>query len=316
MSSSCTIGILSYNAREQVVRAVRSVRQYAAAYPLVVWDNRSTDGSAEAVSSLMGEGRLVAGSRNLGFSGGSNALVQTCHTPYVLLMNADVCLEEPDTVERLVSYMNQHSDTIAVSPSIRDGTQLRHQAHRSITPQLCIVRDSFVGRLLRGSKWYRRANYQDKMPRAVFDAQKITNCCCMVRREKFLELGGFDERLILYWTEEEFGLKAQRRGYSQAVFGPCTVTHRHGASTASLNRSLLRGIYVRDRFVYMRSNFGLTAALLVEGLLALRPSFWGALYDYAGYLANRKAIAELSADVTQWRRSAECDPSPPSSRPS
>ena len=118
-------------------------------------------------------------------------------------MNADICLVDRGILE-ILRFMQSDDRIVGVSPSIRDKGELRHSACDLMTPMLAVARDTFIGKLLRRTDWYRRAAYLEVDPNSVFFSPKITNCCCVLRRDAFLSLGGFDTSQLLYWTEEAF----------------------------------------------------------------------------------------------------------------
>lgn len=297
MKDTCTIAILNYNASAQLIRAIESVRRFAPDMPLVIWDNNSSDTSVSDAEKAAPDATIIASPTNLWFARGCNAAIAACKTPFVFLMNADVFLEESSNLEYIIEYMTANPDLVATSPAIRDSGKLRHQAHNSITPLMCIARDTFAGKPLRRTKWYRNANHSDHAANEVFFSEKITNCCCMIRRNTFLKTGGFDTRLILYWTEEEFGRRCSRLGLKQAVFGHSTACHQHGGSTKSVDKLLIRAIYTYDRLTYMRVNFGFIRMLAVEILMILRPTFWHTLRDYYGIILYRRKIKQALLDV-------------------
>ncbi len=286
-----TVGILNYNSAEKVKTCLDSVMTYLPDCFVVVWDNASTDNSVTVIQRKFPQVCLRKSSINLWFAEGCNQLVRVCKTPYVLLMNADIRLENRRIIE-ILSFMQSEDRIVAVSPSINDNGRLRHSAHDLMTPMLIVARDTFLGKVLRRTDWYRCAAYAKVDPNRVFFSRKITNCCCVLRRDAFLSLGGFDASQLLYWTEEAFAWKAASVGYWQAVYGKCSVLHDHGASTSTLAKSFLRAIVVRDRWSYTRRHFGWLSNVLVEILILLRPRFWQIVKDYISYWRHRSRIKE------------------------
>jgi len=100
-------------------------------WKLIILDNGSSDKTVEKIKEQLKEGRLetnysvvdvelVEGEKNLGFAGGHNYLFthnQSSSTNYVLLLNQDMYLE-PDCLEKMVAFMDAHTDVGAVSPRL------------------------------------------------------------------------------------------------------------------------------------------------------------------------------------------------------
>jgi len=209
-------------------------------------------------------------------------------------MNADVSLKD-NAVPAMVEFMRASERLIGVSPVIYDQGIPRHAAGRAMTPLLTVARDTFFGKPLRWTRWYIKAMMSEHWPGETFFAEKITNGCCLLRREAFLSIGGFAESQLLYWTEEEFGRRAARLGYVQAAFGKATVDHDHGSSTVTLPRSFLRAIVVHDRISYIYRSFGPSQALMVELLMIFRPKIHKALDDLRSYQKWRPKIKAIKA---------------------
>lgn len=281
--SAFTVAILSFNVRDKLRLAIESALRLLPGVSVRVWDNGSSDGTAEMVRQLFPSVTFHYSPENILFARGCNELVSRCTTPYVLLMNADIQLVD-NSIQNIITFMEHDPSLVGVSPSVRDHGLLRHMSSGILTPFLCCVRDAFWGALFRDTRRYKAAMGENIPPDTTFPAAKITNCCCMLHRKAFLEIGGFCKRQLLYWTEEDFAIRVERRNMRQAVYGNCIVEHDHGSSTKKLPQELVRAIYVNDRITYMRTHFGIAAMLLVEAAL-LRPRFWKSAVEYAAYFS-------------------------------
>ena len=72
-------------------------------YEIIVLDNDSSDGSAEAISEKFPEVNLIASADNLGFSEGNNYCAKIAKGEYLLLLNPDtVTLDK--AVDKLLSF--------------------------------------------------------------------------------------------------------------------------------------------------------------------------------------------------------------------
>ena len=295
-----TAAVLSYNTSPKLRLCLKSIRTHLPSCKTVVWDNGSTDDSVLMVRRKFPDVEIISSPENLLFAEGCNHLIQHCQTEYVLLMNADIFLQN-DQLSDILPFMEAHEDLIAVSPAVKDAGRLRHLAHEAITPALAIARDSVLGKMLQRTRWDHRALFENVQPDEVFCAPKITNCCCIIRRDGFVALGGFHPDQLLYWTEEDFALRAGEAGYRQAVFGRCSVVHEHGSSTAKLPFPLLRAIVVRDRLSYMRRHFGFLATVIVELAVFFRPKLWYSIYYWYCFFTHRRELNRMARVVEGYR---------------
>lgn len=290
-----TVAIITFNVQDKLRVCLDSVRRFLPDIPVHVWDNGSTDGTLEMMRSGYAYVHYHRSNENLYFARGCNELIASCTTRYALLMNADIKLLDA-SVTGIVDYMESRRELIAVSPSITDHGLLRHMSSGIITPLRCIIRDSFFGMPFRSGRGFRTLNGSDIDPHSVFDAAKVTNCCCMIRCSHFLTIGGFSRRQLLYWTEEDFAVRVLRSGLKQSVYGKSIVEHDHGSSTKKLPAKLVRAIFVHDRIAYMRSLYGMVSAFVVE-LALVRPKIWNSIIEYYSYVSSLKVIAHLKKIV-------------------
>ena len=86
-----TVAIVSYNTRELTLAAIRTLFETTRATRMrvVVWDNASTDGSADAVAEAFPEVELVRSDENLGFAAANNRVAEAAETEWLLLLNPD-----------------------------------------------------------------------------------------------------------------------------------------------------------------------------------------------------------------------------------
>jgi GT2 family glycosyltransferase len=94
-----SVAILTWNRKEQVLRAIRSA--FEQSYPpheVVVVDSASTDGSAEAISREFPTVRIIRLHRNLGCPEGRNIALANCVGDVIFSLDDDGWLA-PDTLE-------------------------------------------------------------------------------------------------------------------------------------------------------------------------------------------------------------------------
>ena len=196
------IGILTYNVKNKLDLCLESVSEFLPEWPVYVLDNGSRDGTDAYVRTRYPRVHYFRNHKNVFFARGCNELVRMCQAEYTFLMNADISLPDNSCL-CLLDYLENHPDCIAVSPCVRDNKIIRHMASGIVTPLICIARDSFAGKFLRQTTWYKKAMLCDTNPRSTFTVPKITNSCCLVRSKEFLECNGFSTDFIMYWTEED-----------------------------------------------------------------------------------------------------------------
>jgi GT2 family glycosyltransferase len=202
---------------------------------IIVADGSSRDGSRE-IAEKHGARFLAFPNNGLGVL--YNRGVEAAQAPYVLLLNNDVALDRR-CVELLATELETNPTRFAADP-----TQFDWSGNRVIHARTTLRR----GRL---SREYIPGLHLDSVVRA--DAVVATVCAngaaMLVRRQMFLELGGFDETFFMEWEDLDLCWRAWMKGWPTVYVPDAAVRHRVGAVTtdaaaprrsASSHHNLLR----------------------------------------------------------------------------
>src|ERR1700674_5585476 len=113
-----SIVIVSFNALADLLRCLQSLHDYPVArrHEIIVVDNASTDGSAEAARRWP-DVRVIDARENLGFAGGNNLGIQASSGTHVLLLNSDTVVS-PHAVDGLIEALDSHPDVAVAGPRL------------------------------------------------------------------------------------------------------------------------------------------------------------------------------------------------------
>lgn len=221
MTPTVGIGIVNRDRRELLLRCLESLAGTNWPHEVVVVDNGSTDGSAEAVSEQHPEVRVVEAGTNLGFAGGANrALRALAHLPYVALLNNDTVVA-PGWLKPLVEALEADPGLGAVSPKIL----FEGEAPPVINNAGSILVEGGYG-ADRGLHEPDTGQYD--RPEEVF---AWCGAAVLLRREYLDDVGELDERLFLYYEDFDLSWRGQARGWRYRYVPASVVHHAHTAST-------------------------------------------------------------------------------------
>jgi len=122
--TTVSIIIVSFNAKADLVRCLESLHAdpVRAAHEIVVVDNHSTDGSAEAARAWPGV-RVIENDANIGFARANNIGIRASSGDNILLLNSDTIVP-PGAIDRLLDILNLHPDVAIVGPRLVDGLEI------------------------------------------------------------------------------------------------------------------------------------------------------------------------------------------------
>ena len=251
-----SVSLVNTNSRELLLACLESLR--GADAEIVVLDNASEDGSAEAVRDRFPDVRVLAQQHRAGFGANHNAVIRETSGRYIYVLNEDTTADDWGFA-RLARYLDTHPRVGALGPRIvyPDG---RHQdsAWRFPTPLTSLLSLATVGRV--GIKQSR-----GNEPRAV---DWVMGAALLLRREALDEVGLFDEGFFIYSEEVDLQLRLRRAGWEVHYFPAVAVIHHESQFSAELPERRINEMW-RSRHRYWRkhhSALGARVAALSTGL--------------------------------------------------
>ena len=231
--------IISYNTRELTLRCLDTL------YPAIkgmdaevlVADNDSTDGSLEAIERRHPWVKVLSRGENLGFAKANNRLARHARGDYVLLLNPDTEVHKA-SIRHLVSFLKHREARVGTAivggrTYFADGTLNRNSCHGRPTPWSLLCQGTGLSSLRRRSALFNPEGLGDWERDTVRQVDAITGCLLLLRRDAWEQLGGFDERFVMYGEDTDLCLRAMSElGVPSVVCPAATIVHHGGASEA------------------------------------------------------------------------------------
>lgn len=246
MRSNLVIAIPCFNLKEDTLACIRSLlRAGANLGQIVVVDNGSTDGTAEALAAEFGPPlSLIANPENLGvaeaFSQGLSAAMQR-GADWALILNNDTEAAE-DFFIQIDQVLAQDLPYRIYAPAIlyHSDPQTVWHLGASRLPGTLIWRNRYAGQ-----------RYNPAWP-AVLPVDSISGCAMLIHRQVYERIGLFDQRLFAYWEEVDFCWRASQAGFTQAVIPHARLWHKI-ARTAGREPTRRRYLRVRNQLHFYRT---------------------------------------------------------------
>jgi len=193
--------ILTHDRRDDVLRTVARMRPVTTR--LVIVDNASADGTAEALTARFPDVELVRLADNRG-AAGRNVGVARLATPYVAFCDDDTWWSV-GMLERAAAILDAHpglglvTGTVLVEPGARLDPTCLEMAHSPLLPTPGLPGRPVLGFLCAAT---------------------------MVRRQAFLDAGGFEPRFFLGGEEALLAIDLAARGWALAYIEDVIVHHQ------------------------------------------------------------------------------------------
>jgi GT2 family glycosyltransferase len=218
---SAAVVIPGWNSRGLLPRCLGSLRDQDAEVELLVVDNGSDDGS---VGYLEAEGiPHVSLPRNAGFAAAVNLGAARTESDAILVLNADTALE-PGCIGRLLDALEADASLGGVQPRIlQDEPGADVGSARLYSAGQALTADGRAVELGAG---------EPQRPRWLAAAEVFGVCgaACLLRRELFTQLGGYDESYFSFYEDVDLNVRARIAGRRFAYVPQAVVWHVGNAS--------------------------------------------------------------------------------------
>jgi GT2 family glycosyltransferase len=242
----------SWNGLEVLREALRALAVQTVPCEVVVVDNGSADGTAEAVAAEFPDVVLVRIHENIGFGRAVNLGAVVASGDVLLVVNNDaVCA--PDFAERMLAPFADPAIGMAAGV-------LTQRPHPDRVDSAGVELDATVG------SWDLGWN----APVTTLGAREPVGPCggaAAYRASAWRDAGGFDPALFAYWEDVDLALRLRRAGWRSAFVPAALALHRHGATLGAatpLQRRL--DAFGRGFVLGRHGRRGLLAALRVAVL--------------------------------------------------
>jgi GT2 family glycosyltransferase len=175
--------------------------------------------------------QLIKTPSNLGFARGNNLGIKEAlrnRADYVLLLNDDTIVT-PDFLSTLVAAGENHPDVGMLGPKIYyyDEPQKIWFAGARFDERTGVIFALHSDKIGKSRK--------DNKPE---DSDYITGCALLVKKKLIDIVGLLDERFFLYWEDVDWGLRAQKAGFTNLIVPNAHIWHKVSVSTGGMDSPL------------------------------------------------------------------------------
>lgn len=208
---------------------------------LVIVDNKSKDSSIDIIESYEKEIniKLIKNDINKGFAEACNTAAKISKGKYIFITNQDVIFPSDIFIRLKKIYNNLKNDLeIVISPALifENGTihyfgAKIHFLGFSYTPEL-----------------------GEKLPkkRIIKKTERFSGGGSFMKKDFFLEMGGFDESFFMYYEDTDLSLKMLRIGHKIYTTNDTFLIHQKNYQTLNDSQYFF---LERNRFIVLVKNF-------------------------------------------------------------
>ncbi|MCC5787807.1 MAG: glycosyltransferase family 2 protein [Phycisphaerales bacterium] len=261
--------VISYNTRELTLDALRTlIDQTRCDYEVIVWDNASSDGSADAIEAEFGgRVRLTRSEENLGFAGANNAAAEHASGRYLLLLNPDTEVLD-GAVDKLLAFAdsNPEAGIWGGRTVFADGRVNPSSCWTRMTVWSLVCQVSGLSKAFSGSRVFNPEAVSAWWSEGEREVDIVSGCFFLIKRDLWDRLGGFDPAFFMYGEEADLCLRAKKLGVRPMVTADAVIVHHGGASekieSGKISRILNAKMQLVERHM-SKAGRGVARALLL-----------------------------------------------------
>ena len=255
---------------------IEAMDYYGGEYEIIVVDDGSIDGSPQFISDTYPSLRVIRLERNHGFPVAVNRGVGAAKHDLVLLLNSDIRVEK-NFLSPLLIYFDKERTFAVSNKTMKNENTVLTQAH--IMEFRCgFLREAF--------------RKEQNEPSFAFGASGGHG---LFDRNKFVELGGFDEIYSpFYYEDADLSYRAWKRGYWVYYEPRSIVYHTHQATIGKgFSKRYINFVFNRNRLIFLGKNLT-DSDLLLQHFLFL-PFFllWNSIRNPAVFLSFLTALKKV-----------------------
>jgi GT2 family glycosyltransferase len=252
-----SIVIVNYNVKHFLEQCLLSVQKALAGIDGEVWvvDNTSVDGSQQMVAEKFPWVKLVANTKNVGFSKGNNQAIRECKGEYVLLLNPDTVVEET-TFSKIIAFMDAHPDAGALGVKMIDGNgKFLPESKRALpTHWVAFYKIFGLARIFPKNRKFGKYHltYLDKDQN--HEIEILSGAFMFMRKSVLDKIGLLDEDFFMYGEDIDLSYRVIKAGYKNWYFADTKIIHYKGESTkkSSVNYVL---VFYNAMIIFARKHF-------------------------------------------------------------
>jgi GT2 family glycosyltransferase len=255
--------IVTYRSENEISDCVESLLRQSVPVEIFLVDNASSDSTPLVIRDYAARFKnihAILNKENIGLAAANNSPLGKCQGEYVLILNPDT-LCRPDTLERMIDFLDRNSDVGVVGPKnvYADGTP-HSSFHRRWGILHVLMWRVMPYRFVR-MLYDRLSSYKHQ------DLLFVSGACLLLRRSIFEEIGGYDPEYFLTVEDAcDLCIRARETGGRVVLLPDSEVLHIGGRSANQAPYLVVWQGY-RGTVYHFLKHKGMAQALVVSFLL-------------------------------------------------
>lgn len=273
---------------------IASIFQYTSnvEFEIIVVDNNSCDGSANALQKLYPKIKVISLKENIGFGRANNVGVKEACGKYIFLLNSDTLLKG-NALSSFFTFAEKQTDKLSIGViggilENKDGIQCESFDHFPTAKSELLK--LFANH--KSSLEYVESKLIGNKDSSYFQVDYVCGADMFMEKSLFQKIEGFDPRFFMYYEESDMQYRLLTLGKKNYVLNDIHIMHYGGGSEKKQLSQRKRTVVSKSCLLYMKKHssyykvFKLMFVCLEISKLILK----GKLHEYKDYISTINSI--------------------------
>ena len=238
------IVFVNYLMKDDILRAVDTLVADISDCPFdiqitVVDNSENKDNIKEALSEKFSQVKYIDAGGNVGFGKGNTIGFQATPARHYFALNRDtIILENSNTIERVIRFMDEHPKIGCIGPKLvnMDGT-IQYACYRFDIASILIKP---LKQINLDKKYKFVKKHADKLLMKDFDHNEtrpvdwVLGAAMVVRQEVVDDVGWFDDRFFMYLEDCDWSRRMWEAGWPVYYVHDVVIKHKHERGSAQV----------------------------------------------------------------------------------
>lgn len=274
-----SVVIVNYKVEKELIDCIYSIlkSEPKISFEIIVVDNNKESSSENELKNKFSNVRYVKSQRNLGYGGGGNLGAFYAQGKYLFFLNPDAKILK-GALDSLYSFFTKNKNIGIISPVFLDDNfePFKSQGSKELTPKTILFSQSLLRKVFPNRNIYNDDLLGVWDMRYPLETSAVPGAAMMISARLFKRIGGFDEKLFLYFEENDISKRVRDLGYRLFIVPSAKIVHLVGRSTKSIRN--IEEVYSKSRYFYLKKHYGLIKAIFTQTILSINKTFIGLLF--------------------------------------
>jgi len=235
MQTNITISIVNFDSTKHTVQCIQSILKYPPKcdFEILVFDNDinpklNVDSKNITYTSFH---------NNYGFGFGHNYNSSIAKYPYLVLINPDTRIENPN-FWNILGYLERLPNIGILTSRIVNKNKTERNTSKITRPLRSIIVYTFLGKFIvfkrmMSNYWEEYLKHQE-----FYTTEFVSGAFMIINSDTFKRVNGFDTNIFLYYEDNDLSYRLIKKGYKNYIINKFSIFHiKHGSKISNQKRN-------------------------------------------------------------------------------